>query len=150
MTSETCPHCGFGLRHPRPDGRCANCGKEVLPETAPPPVPAIDALKQDGDAGQTEMEKKLRAFLCQKVAEGFDDEPAIIDHAVALFVKAEAHIPSYWDFNAESQYPEEQVRPAAERLTAELLDRHRRLETEWHGPTDCDRLDQVFEELDRQ
>ncbi|MCI0376273.1 MAG: hypothetical protein L0215_01570 [Gemmataceae bacterium] len=104
---------------------------------------------QDNDASESQIDKDIRAFLIQKVAEGFHDERAIIEQAVALFVGEEAHIPSYLSFRKEPEYPKKEVGRAAKRITAELLEKHRRMEGQWDGPTDCDQLDRVFEELNR-
>jgi hypothetical protein len=65
-------------------------------------------------------------------------------------VRGEAYNPLYGIFETESEYQEDEVRPSAERITAALLERQRRLEGQWDRPTDCDLLDQAFEELNRR
>lgn len=150
MTVESCPHCGFSLHKRRPDGRCVSCGKQILPATATPALPTIVALKQADDAKATAIEKDLRAFLVQKLAEGFDDEVQIMDQASALFVRGEGGTPSSLAFRTGTEYAEEEVRLLAERIIPELLDRYRRLERQWDEATDCDRLDRAFDELNRQ
>ncbi|MCI0639049.1 MAG: hypothetical protein L0Y72_20650 [Gemmataceae bacterium] len=149
MTSESCPRCGFAIRHRRKDGRCVSCGKNLLPDSVPKVLSTLVALKQDSPAAASQVEKDVRAFLIQKVAEGFHDDRAIIDQAVALFVGEEAHIPSYLSFRLEPEYAKKEVSRVAKRITAELLQKYRRMESQWGGPTDCDLLDLVFEELNR-
>jgi hypothetical protein len=126
------------------------CGQQIVPQTAPRPVPTIIALKQADDRNETEMEKDVRAFLVQKVAEGFDNEGQIIKQAIALFVHGEAQCPSYLAFRAGGEYHERDVQPLAAGMVATLLEMQRRLESEWDQPTDCDRLDQAFDQLNRQ
>lgn len=94
----------------------------------------------------------MRAFIAHKIDEGFDPADRIIDQAVALFANNEAYCPSYWDFRGgdDSLHAEDAVRPHIERITTELMDERRRLETSWTEPTDCDRLDQAFAELERE
>jgi hypothetical protein len=96
--------------------------------------------------------EEIRAFVAHKVAEGFDSGEQIIDQTLALFVSGEAYNPSYFSFSTQEEgksYREQELRPQVERITAELLEERRRLESAWAEPTDCDKLDWAFEELNR-
>src|SRR5262249_19629581 len=42
------------------------------------------------------------------------------------------------------------VRALVERLTREAVQEHRRQQSEWVGPTDCDRIDQAFADLESE
>jgi hypothetical protein len=96
--------------------------------------------------------EEIRAFAAHKVAEGFDGGEQIIDQTLALFVSGEAYNPSYFCFSTQEEgksYQEQELRPHVERITADLLEERRRLESEWAEPTDCDKLDWAFDELNR-
>jgi hypothetical protein len=67
--------------------------------------------------------------------EGFDDPGRIIESAVEM---------------VEADLDDDELRAHAERLTAESLEEHQRRQSEWAGPTDCDRLDQAFAALEEQ
>jgi hypothetical protein len=67
--------------------------------------------------------------------EGFDDAEQIVENVTE---------------SVESDHDCEGLRPHIERLTAELLEEHRRRQSQWVGPTDCDRLDEAFAALEAE
>ena len=82
-----------------------------------------------------EVLAEMRDFVARRVAEGFDDPERIVEAAVEM---------------TESDLGPEELEEYAERLTAHLLEEHLRQQSQWVGPTDCDRLDQAFEELEKE
>jgi hypothetical protein len=78
---------------------------------------------------------QVRCFVAQRVAEGFDDAEAIIQAAVEV---------------VEADLDREELEAHAERFTTLALEEHQRAQSQWVGPTDCDRLDRAFEELERE
>jgi hypothetical protein len=89
----------------------------------------IDKLKLD------EIQDEMRAQIANRVAEGFDDEDNIVASVTEML---------------EGDHNIDGLEPFVERLTAELMQEHLRLQSEWVGPTDCDRLDQAFDALESQ
>ncbi|MGH7169227.1 MAG: DUF6891 domain-containing protein [Gemmataceae bacterium] len=77
--------------------------------------------------------EEIRSFVAQHVAEGFDSAEEIIDSAIECF---------------EVEENEELCRAIAG-FTAERMAEHLRSQSQWPKPTDCDRLDWAFEELER-
>jgi hypothetical protein len=94
----------------------------------------------------------LRSFIARKVAEGFDGEARIIEVTVAQFVDGVSSNPfSFVPPEADlGQFTEQQLTPHIERITADLLDERRSDEAGWDEPTDCDKLDRAFDELNQQ
>lgn len=84
-----------------------------------------------------ELSTNLREEITRRVAEGFASEDFIVDS-----------ITEYALDNDEADLDEDAVRDLVARLTAESIQEHRRRQSEWVGPTDCDRLDQAFAELE--
>jgi hypothetical protein len=80
-----------------------------------------------------ETTEEIRSFLSRRVAEGFDTAEEIIDSAIECF---------------EVEEDAELCRTIA-RFTAERTAEHLRLQSHWPTPTDCDRLDWAFDELER-
>jgi hypothetical protein len=78
---------------------------------------------------------EMRDFIARRVYEGFDDPEHIIESAVEV---------------TESVMDPEELEVHAERITTELIEEHRHQQSEWQGPTDCDRLDQAFEALEEE
>ena len=80
-----------------------------------------------------ETMEEIRSFLTRRVAEGFDSAEEIIDSAIECF---------------EVEEDEELCRVIAH-LTSERMAEYLRSQSQWPTPTDCDRLDWAFEELER-
>jgi len=78
---------------------------------------------------------KLQAWTQYQVKEGFDTREEIIEQA-GLY--------------AEETLERADLLRHVERLTDELMQAHRREQAQWATPTDCDRLDQAFAELERR
>jgi hypothetical protein len=87
-----------------------------------------DKVKMD------EICAEVREMVARRVAEGFDPPEQIVDDVTEC---------------VEMDHEADELRPYVERVTAELLEEHRRRQGQWDGPTDCDRLDEAFAELDR-
>jgi hypothetical protein len=77
----------------------------------------------------------MRDFVARRVAEGFDDPEHIIQSAVE---------------SVETDLGTEELEAHAARITTELIEEHRQEQSQWVGPTDCDRLDQAFEDLESE
>ena len=50
----------------------------------------------------------------------------------------------------EDEHKRSDLRPHVSRITAELIEEHRRDQTTWTTPTDCDKLDTAFANLEQQ
>jgi hypothetical protein len=81
-----------------------------------------------------EQIEEIHSFVIQRVAEGFESTEDIIDSAIECF---------------EVEEQDEVLRHEIACFTAERMAEHLRAQTQWPKPTDCDRLDWAFEELDR-
>jgi hypothetical protein len=81
-----------------------------------------------------ELSEEIRSFVIQLVAEGFTSQQEIIDSALECFEVAEE---------------DEELGREIARFTAERMAEHLRAQAKWPRPTDCDRLDWAFTELDR-
>ena len=55
----------------------------------------------------------------------------------------------YMGDDPDNEYPPVVLRRVAERMTRDALDEHYRQQETWAYPTDCDRLDEAFEEMNR-
>lgn len=80
-----------------------------------------------------ELEKEIYSFIAQRVAEGFLSDEEIADEAVESF---------------EEDYEAGRLESLVDNLTSELVDKHYQEQRRWNYDTDCDRLDNVFAELD--
>lgn len=79
-------------------------------------------------------EHEIRSYLAERVAEGFDSEEDIVESALEYFVEELEEKPEL----------KELISP----LTSELISKHLECQKTWQTPTDCDRLDSAFEELE--
>ena len=77
--------------------------------------------------------EEIRSFVAQRVTEGFQSTEDIIDSTIECF---------------EVEENEELCQEIA-RFTAKRMVEHLQSQSQWPATTDCDRLDWVFEELDR-
>lgn len=91
----------------------------------PTPAPVADADPIDPRA--------LQQFVTARVQQGFADRDEIVDAVVDMFADAD-------DL--------EQLRALAERACDRALAEHAAQERSWREPTDCDRLDRAFAELE--
>jgi hypothetical protein len=87
------------------------------------------------DGPTAEVLEDLRTFIGYRVREGFESVHKIVEHAVEY---------------ALGKYKRDDVQLEIRRIMAELLVAHRAEQSEWEGPTDCDRLDEAFAALNRQ
>jgi hypothetical protein len=78
--------------------------------------------------------QQMRGYIEREVAVGFRSEEHILTGLVEFL---------------SDEYDGEELRPHAERLTHELIEAHLRQQATWPSQTDCDRLDEVFAELER-
>ena len=82
----------------------------------------------------------MRERIASLVAEGFEPADDIVEHATEFVTdSAPDHV----------AVDEAVVRAHAGRLTAELMEEHRKRQLTWRGKTDCDRLDEAFSALER-
>jgi len=93
------------------------------------PIPPI-TLDTEIDATLLELGDSIR----RDVASGFYDEDAILTHAAASFEK---------DLDAAV------LRREAQRVLREALAVHKEAQRRWPARTDCDRLDDAFQALER-
>jgi hypothetical protein len=82
----------------------------------------------------TEHDEEIRSFVADRVAEGFASEAEIVESATEHF---------------EYETGQTGLGPEVARITAEEMGKHLRAQRLWARPTDCDRLDWAFAELDR-
>jgi hypothetical protein len=75
----------------------------------------------------------LETYIQAKVKEGFDDRETIIGNALD-FICADQDCPDEW----------------VEALVDQALYQHYQAQLTWASPTDCDRLDQAFDALNRK
>jgi hypothetical protein len=75
----------------------------------------------------------INHFIAYQVAEGFDTVHDIIENATAY---------------AQEKYGRN-IKTEIRKLTAERLVEHKWQEASWDGQTDCDRLDQALDELNK-
>jgi hypothetical protein len=81
-----------------------------------------------------EQIEEIHSFVARRVAEGFNSETEIVESAIDCF---------------EVEEEDKTLRRAIACVTAERIAEHLRTQSQWPTPTDCDRLDWAFEELDR-
>ena len=77
---------------------------------------------------------EMREHIALLVAAGFDAPDDIVESAVDI---------------VEEEENQEVMREHARRLVTEALARHHREQATWPSVTDCDRLDQAFENLEK-
>jgi hypothetical protein len=78
--------------------------------------------------------ESVREFISQRVKEGFESAHEIVQNAQ--------------DWMCE-EYSRDDLFPEIKRLTAELISAHRAEQVGWGPTTDCDRLDEAFDALNR-
>jgi hypothetical protein len=76
---------------------------------------------------------ELRERIAAAVAEGFEDRVGIISGFIEY---------------AEEEHSRDDLAEAVEQLVDTELAAHRRRQAKWAEPTDCDRLDQAFADLE--
>jgi hypothetical protein len=81
-----------------------------------------------------EPSEEIHSFVIRRVAEGFTNQEDIIASAIECF---------------EIKEEDEELRREIARFAAERMAEHLRAQMNWPRPTDCDRLDWAFAELDR-
>jgi len=81
-----------------------------------------------------EVLEDIRAFIAYRVQEGFEAAHEIVEDATNYVL---------------GKYRRDDMRPEIVRITAELIAAHRAEQVGWESPTDCDRLDEAFEALNR-
>jgi hypothetical protein len=81
-----------------------------------------------------ELEEEIANGARSQVAAAFDDADEIVECLCEIY---------------SDDAPEEEVRPVAERATAEAVREHLAAEKTWPIPTDCDRLDRAFAALEK-
>src|SRR5579883_3124579 len=79
---------------------------------------------------------EIRAFIAQRVAEGFDAEEDIVEEALDYFAD---------DYGKDPAFA-----PLLRKITIELIEAHMHEERKWASQTDCDKLDAAFDELEQQ
>ena len=102
-------------------------------ERSQPPVPAAAAPVEA--VSTTPASEEIEIFVIERVAEGFDTRDDIVEIAVDLFTEG-------GDTAA--------LKKLVERTCDRALADHATRERSWREPTDCDRLDRAFAELESQ
>jgi hypothetical protein len=85
-----------------------------------------------------ELRDDAHARILASIAEGFDDEAAILDGVIEL-------LSDDLDDDAAAE-----LRAAAPAIYREAAAVHARAQAAWPAVTDCDRLDAAFDDLDRR
>jgi hypothetical protein len=80
-----------------------------------------------------EILTELRGRITAAVAEGFDARDEMIERFTEY---------------VQGEYDREDLAEAVEQLTDTELAAHRHRQAKWAGPTDCDRLDRAFADLE--
>ncbi|HLA95588.1 MAG TPA: hypothetical protein VK612_07695 [Pyrinomonadaceae bacterium] len=80
-----------------------------------------------------EIVEEMKVYIERDVAAGFSDVDEIVEMGVDMVA---------------DQADAESLRPEAERLTAEAVERRLKEQESWSAVTDCDRLDAAFAELE--
>jgi len=83
----------------------------------------------------TNVLEEVRKFIAYRVREGFESVHDIVENARNY---------------AYETHGRNDLQSEIKRITAELIAEHRAKQTEWESSTDCDRLNQAFESLNRQ
>ncbi|MDX1993250.1 MAG: hypothetical protein SF029_12730 [bacterium] len=78
---------------------------------------------------------EIRVLIANRVREGFDDRETIIEDMVD------------W---AASEFPDHDLEAFIEAMITEQFAEHERTQASWSYPTDCDRLDMAFAELEKR
>jgi hypothetical protein len=78
---------------------------------------------------------EIRAFISQRVAEGFDAEDDIVEETLEFFEEEYGEDPAFL--------------PLVQKMVIELLDVHMQEQSKWLEETDCDKLDRAFDELEQ-
>lgn len=100
-------------------------------ETLPARSPEVSATNET-------LVKLMLMEISWRVAAGYDSRESIIRHSVneaLMETEGERHLNWFYE--------------EASRMTDDTLRFHYRMQAEWLGETDCDRLDEAFAELDR-
>jgi hypothetical protein len=77
----------------------------------------------------------IRDSVGRKIKEGFESEDAIVQSVTDV---------------CEDEYEGNDLKPHVVRITTELLQQHRVAQANWVTPTDCDKLDTAFANLEKQ
>lgn len=80
-----------------------------------------------------ELKKEIQSFIFQRIAEGFFSDQEIADEALENF---------------QDDYIDGDLESVVDRILIELVEAQHRIQGTWNFDTDCDKLDNVFAELD--
>lgn len=104
------------------------------PEGADVIVPIEQTASDDNPPiSESDLEEEIKEMVSRKVKEGFDTYEEIVECVTECI---------------EDEHPEPPVRPIVERFARESLALHMKEQSTWSLPTDCDRLDKAFEDLE--
>lgn len=90
------------------------------------------------DTYRNHLLEDTRERIVRDVTTGFAAREQIVDRAIA-----------YLRDDPDNEYPPVVLRRVAERMTDEVLNSHYRQQATWSYPTDCDRLDEAFEDMNQ-
>ena len=107
--------------------------KAVPPDQPEPPAANDQATVADG-ADPADLEKEVREVVIARVAEGFESRADIVAGTVDLL---------------SEDFDQRELRAEVKRIVEIELVAQRQREQAWTTPTDCDRLDAAFAELER-
>ena len=88
----------------------------------------------EGNPLPPELLEEIQRSVARSVKEGFRSEEDIVDGLTEMF---------------EDEHKRSDLRPHIARITTRSLEQHRRIEATWTTPTDCDRLDLAFANLEQ-
>jgi hypothetical protein len=97
--------------------------------------PQEDTVPAEAERPTPQLLEGIRIHAARKVKEGFETEEQIVQY-VAEYV--------------EDEFKQKDMQPQIKRITAELIEEHRRTQANWAAPTDCDKLDNAFANLEQQ
>jgi len=83
----------------------------------------------------TEFPDGIRKFISDKISEGFDSIHDIVENAACY---------------ASEHFDRADLKPQIKRMAIELEAAHRAEQFEWEASTDCDRINEAFNSLNRQ
>jgi hypothetical protein len=82
-----------------------------------------------------EMQQAVTEFIVERVREGFEPYESIVEMTIGNF---------------DDEYDSAVLEPFVITTAKQLLLEHYQMQRQWTQPTDCDRLDQAFAELNKR
>jgi hypothetical protein len=97
--------------------------------------PEEAASSTESSPPEPQVLEEIRTHAAKKVKEGFESQEQIVQY-VAEYI--------------EDEFKRKDLQPQIEQITSELIEEHRRVQATWATPTDCDKLDKAFANLEQR